>query len=160
MEWVEVPDAVDTMSDYLSSGDFYRVCADTARDLELNAAGQTPDHSTVELRKVGNVLTAFSDLSTDDSLYSALKRHLREKDTRWLQSAPPSPDTPPATRTSPFAGDCSSARTPTPADTEKENKSDVWKSFKKSLFLTQGPREGDESPRKALGIRRANSTHL
>ena len=51
VEWVEVPDAANTMSDYLSSGDFYRVCADTARDLELNAAGMAPDHAQVELRR-------------------------------------------------------------------------------------------------------------
>ena len=165
VEWVQVPDAVDTMSDYLSSGDFYRVCNDTARDLEMNTVAMTTDQSNVELRRVGNVLTSFSDLSMDDSLYAALKRHLRENDSRWVRSAPPSPGTPPATRASPFAGDgCASARTPDSAVAEKENsraQTDVCKSFKRSLFLTEGTKaEENESTRKALGLRRTNSTHL
>ena len=89
VEWVEVSDAANTMSDYLSSGDFFRVCADTARDLELNAAGMAPDHAQVELRRAANVLTSFSDLSTDDSLYAALKRHLRERDRAGSGTASP-----------------------------------------------------------------------
>ena len=153
VEWVEVPDAVDTMSDYLSSGDFYRVCADTARDLELNTAGMTLDHAQVELRRAANVLTSFSDLSTDDSLYAALKRHLRERDSRWLRHGAAGPATPP---TSPAP-----ATTKTKEDeTEKENdrtKTEVWKTFESSLFVTENVREDDSSPREALAPRRSNS---
>ena len=127
VEWVEVPDAANTMSDYLSSGDFYRVCADTARDLELNAAGMAPDHAQVELRRAANVLTSFSDLSTDDSLYAALKRHLRERDSRWLRNGVAGPGTP------------SSSPAAAPAKTAdgagKENacaKTEAWRTFKSS----------------------------
>lgn len=152
VEWVEVPDAANTMSDYLSSGDFYRVCADTARDLELNAAGMAPDHAQVELRRAANVLTSFSDLSTDDSLYAALKRHLRERDSRWLQHGIAGPATPPS----------SPAPAPAkPADgAEKENasaKTEVWKTFESSLFVSDAAREDAASPRKALALRRTNS---
>ena len=155
VEWVEVPDAANTMSDYLSSGDFYRVCADTARDLELNAAGMAPDHAQVELRRAANVLTSFSDLSTDDSLYTALKRHLRERDSRWLRNGISGPATPPSS--------------PVPAPTKpvdgagKENtrsKTDAWRAFKSSLFVSDAAREDDASPRKALALRRTNSARV
>ena len=160
VEWVEVPDAANTMSDYLSSGDFYRVCADTARDLELNAAGMAPDHAQVELRRAANVLTSFSDLSTDDSLYAALKRHLRERDSRWLRNGVAGPATPPS----------SPAPAPAkPADgAGKENacvKTEVWRTFKSSLFVSDAfvsdaACEDDASPRKALALRRTNSARI
>jgi hypothetical protein len=128
------------------------VCADTARDLELNAAGMAPDHAQVELRRAANVLTSFSDLSTDDSLYAALKRHLRERDSRWLQHGIAGPATPPS----------SPAPAPAkPADgAEKENasaKTEVWKTFESSLFVSDAAREDAASPRKALALRRTNS---
>ena len=64
VEWVEV-DALHSMLVYLASGDFFRLCNDFARELELNTAMMSAEEAREELHRASNVLTAYYDIQVD-----------------------------------------------------------------------------------------------
>ena len=94
--WVET-DAVNSMLYYLSSGDFYRMCNDQSRELELNCAGASDAEAREELHRASNVLTSYYDIQVDGTLREAIRAHLNDRDDRWLMGRPGVPPTPPTT---------------------------------------------------------------
>lgn len=83
---------------YLSSGDFFRMCHDQSRELELETAGASEPEAREELRRASNVLTSFYDIQTDSMLRDAIRVHLNKFDQRWLMGHPGLPPTPPTTQ--------------------------------------------------------------
>lgn len=81
--WVET-DAVNSMLYYLSSGDFFRMCNDQSRELELNTAGMGDAAAREELHRASNVLTSYYDIQVDGTLRDAIRAHLNDRDHRWL----------------------------------------------------------------------------
>jgi hypothetical protein len=149
VEWVEV-DALHSMLVYLASGDFFRLCNDFARELELNTAMMSAEEAREELHRASNVLTAYYDIQVDVGLRDAIVEHITEHDPRWLRNAPADPDTPP---TRVVWRRRSAASTPDgSSDKENDGDGDAWRKVKLSLE----PR-CESAPPKGLALRRANS---
>lgn len=85
---------------YLSSGDFFRMCNDQSRELELNTAGLGDAEAREELHRASNVLTSYYDIQVDGTLRDAIRAHLNERDQRWLMGHPGVPATPPKAKRS------------------------------------------------------------
>ena len=91
--WVEV-DALHSMLVYLASGDFFRLCNDFARELELDTAMMSAEEAREEIHRASNVLTAYYDIQVDVGLRDAIVEHITKHDpvgcgTRPLTPTPP-----------------------------------------------------------------------
>tara|TARA_B100000767_G_C19681833_1_gene499937 strand:+ start:291 stop:1061 length:771 start_codon:yes stop_codon:yes gene_type:complete len=96
--WVEA-DAPALMIAYLESGDFFRMCHDASREIQLECASLRWREAADELQFASNILTAYNDVAaTDYNLRHAIRAHLDTRDLRWEQNRPEIPDTPPDTR--------------------------------------------------------------
>lgn len=145
--WVEV-DALHSMLVYLASGDFFRLCNDFARELELDTAMMSAEEAREEIHRASNVLTAYYDIQVDVGLRDAIVEHITKHDPRWLRNAPADPDTPP-TRVAWRRR--SAASTPDgSSDKENDDDGDAWTKFKLSLAC-------ESAAPKGLALRRANS---
>ena len=92
--WVEA-DAPNLMIAYLESGDFFRMCHEASRDIQLECASLSWREAADELQFASNILTAYNDVAaTDYNLRNAIRAHLETRDLRWEHNRPEIPDTP------------------------------------------------------------------
>lgn len=153
--WVET-DAVNSMLYYLSSGDFFRMCNDQSRELELNTAGMGDAEAREELHRASNVLTSYYDIQVDGTLRDTIRAHLNDRDHRWLMGHPDVPATPPSTkRTRSYHAGCGGGG----GGGDKENKKKIPFPMG-SADKRKGAQQHQQHQAKDIVVRRSSSSVL